>query len=139
MDATPYKIVQTIYVDAGFSRLLDLISGYLCKLGWYVGDEREDSLSRKPALQRWEDTKQEGEVALVLYPARSFYSLTGYGILLRVLHLRCFIQEKTQSIFSIPHEIRLGLDHLPNTVEIEVHNLWRNRPRMPSMYEVNLW
>ena len=125
MDSTPYKIVQTIYVDAGFSRLLDLISGYLCKLRWYVGDDPEDSLSRKTALQRWEDTKQEGKVALVLYPTRSFYSITGSGILLRVLHLRRFIQEKAQSISSIPNEIRLGLDHLPNTVEIEVHNLWR--------------
>ena len=108
-----------------FSRLLDLISGYLYKLDWYVGDAREDSLRHRPALCRWKDCKKEGKVALVLYPARSLCSTTGSGILLRVLHLRRFIQEKTQSISSIPNEIRCGLDHLPNIVEIDVHGLWR--------------
>ena len=68
MNSKPYKIIQTIYVDAGFARLLDIISGYLSRFRWYVGEDREDSLLHETAQQRWKDEKKEGKVALVLYP-----------------------------------------------------------------------
>ena len=122
MSSQQYKIVQTIYVHAGFSKLLNRVSGYLSKGLWCVGDEREDSLIYKPAQKRWEE--EEGEAAIVIYPGRSSYSIIGSGILLRLRHLRRFIQEGTLSISSIPNEVRSHLDNLPNAVEIEVHFYW---------------
>ena len=122
--ASKYYKSRIIYVDAGFAQLLDLISGYLSKLGWYIGEDYEDSLSRQPAQQRWKEKKKEGSVLLVLYAARGHYSIIGSGIILRVLHVRRFIQEGTQPLCSIPKEIRSSLDHLPNIVEIEAHYLW---------------
>lgn len=122
MSSKYYKIVQTVYVDAGFSRLLNLVSGYLSKIGWHVGDEHEDSLDHKPAQARWE--VEDGKAAIVVYPTRSSYSMIGSGILIRFFHLRRFIQKGTQSISSIPNEIRSRFDNLPNAVEIEAHYLW---------------
>ena len=119
-----YKTVQTIYAEAGFAPLLDLISGYLSSARWYTGEDPEDSLRRRPAQQRWQSEKREGKVALVLYAARQHYSMLGSGILLRILHVRRFVQEGTQPISTIPMDIRLRLDHLPNVVEVETHNWW---------------
>ena len=119
MNPKQYRIVQTIYVDAGFSKLLNLVSGYLSKLGWYVGNEHEDSLYHKPAHTRW--VEEDGKAVIIVYPTRASYSVIGSGILLRLLHVRCFIQEGTQTTSAIPYEIRSRLDNLPNVIEIEAH------------------
>ena len=122
MSSKFYSTVQTIYVDAGFRKLLNLVSGYLSKLGWYTGDEHEDSLLIKPAQARWEE--ENGKVVIIVYPTRSSYSIIGSGFLLRLLHVRSFIQEGTQPISCIPSEILSCLDNLPNVIEIAAHNLW---------------
>ena len=125
MSRSPYELNQTIYVDAGYALLLDLINGFLARFNWYVGDDPEDCLDRIQAHKRWKEDKKEGCVSLTVYEGRSHCSIVGSGLGIRILHVRRFIQEGTRRVASIPSAIRSRLDHIPNLVEIDSHRFFR--------------
>ena len=124
MTGSPYELKQTIYVNAGYARLLDLINGYLARLPWQVGEDREDSLRDVQAHRRWEEGRNEGRAALVVYEGRTHVSMVGSGLSIRVLHVRRFVQEGTQNVSSIPTAVRRRLNDIPNAVEIDSHRFW---------------
>lgn len=121
---SPYGLNQTIYVNAGYARLLDLVNGYLARGSWWAGDDYEDGLHRFRAHRKWKDERKEGSVGLVVYASRTHYSVPGSGLVIRILHARRFIQEGTRNVSSIPRSVRSRFNDVPNVVEIESHRLW---------------
>lgn len=112
---------HVIYSDTGFSKLKNLVTGFCQTRDLWCGDEPEDRI-RRGGL-KWQPSLKDGsEVSTVVYLTRGEYGLIGSGNVIRVKHLRRWLQESGE--LRAPLAIKHTFSGIPNVVEIESHNMW---------------
>jgi len=120
----PYRVIQSLYTDCTFYRLLDLISGFLAKHYFVSGEEAEDNLRRNPAMKRWKASGIGHRASVIAYTSRSEATSPRSGSVMVARHVRREVNDGLSGLSDIPLEIRSRLDGVPNVLEIETHYWW---------------
>jgi hypothetical protein len=119
-----YRVIQSLYTDCSFHRLLDLLSGFLAKHNFVSGEEAEDNLRRHPAMARWKERGIDHRAAVVAYTSRSEATSPRSGSVIAVRNVRREVNERLTRAAELPSEVLSRLDGIPNILEIETHVWW---------------
>ena len=113
-----HYLTQTVYSMAGYRTLQDIVSGYFAHRHWYCGEDRDDDLRSWPLAERWKDERDSCYVSAI--PMRSWYSLIGHGVGVRIINDKRRYQER--GIFASPSDLRRLFPGVPNRIEVDGHH-----------------
>jgi len=113
-----HYLTQTVYSMAGYRTLQDIVSGYFAHRHWYCGEDHEDDLRSWPLVERWKEERDSCYVSVI--PMRSWYSLIGHGVGVRITNDKRLYQER--GIVAVPSDLRRLFPGVPNRIEVDGHH-----------------
>ena len=102
---------------AGFRTLQHIVSGYFAHNHWCCGEDHEDDLQYRPLAERWEDERDVCYVTAL--PSRSWYSLVGHGVGVRITNDKRRFQY--HGISEFPSAVSEQFPGIPNRIEVDSH------------------
>ncbi len=113
-----HYLTQTVYSMAGYRTRQAIVSGYFARRHWYCGKDGDDDLRSWPLAERWKDERDSCYVSAI--PMRSWYSLIGHGVGVRIINDKRLYQER--GIFAMPSDLRRLFPGVPNRIEVDGHH-----------------